>query len=67
MLCVFNHIMEDFFKNAQHNNNIQVNTVIKTSFSGLPEKELYETLDTFWSEYTNFNHKNDPFENNEFI
>ena len=36
-------------------------------FSGSSEKELYETLDTFWSEYKKFNHNNDPFDSNEFI
>ena len=28
---------------------------------------MHETLDTFWNEYTKFNHKNDPFESNSFI
>ena len=36
-------------------------------FSGSTEKELRETPDTFSSEYTNSNQKNDPFERNEFI
>ena len=55
------------FKNAQNNHHIQVNSVIKSLFAGSTEKQLYETLDTFWSEYKNFNHNNDPFESNEFI
>ena len=67
MLCVISHIREDVFKNAQNNHHIQVNTVINSLFIGSTEKELYETLDTFWSKYTNFNHKNDPFDSNEFI
>ena len=46
---------------------ILVNTVIKPLFAGLYGKELHETLDTFWSEYIEFNHKNDPFDSNEFI
>ena len=45
----------------------QVNNVIKTLFSGSSEKELHEIFDTFWSKYKKFNHKNDPFEINEFI
>ena len=45
----------------------QVNTIIKTLFSGSPDKELHETLDTFCSEYTKFNIKNDPSDSNEFI
>ena len=44
-----------------------MNTVIKNLFSGSTEKELHETLDAFWSKYTNFNHKNDHFYSNEFI
>ena len=44
-----------------------MNNVIKTLFSGSTEKELHGTLDTFWSEYTLFNHNNDPFYRNEFI
>ena len=35
--------------------------------SGSTEKELHGALDTFWSEYTLSNHKNDPFDSNDFI
>ena len=44
-----------------------MNNVIKTLFAGSTEKELHGTLDTFWMEYTLFNHKNDNFDINEFI
>ena len=44
-----------------------MNIFIKSLFAGSTLKELHETLDTFWSEYTNFNHKNGPFKSNEFI
>ena len=44
-----------------------MNTVIKSLFSGSTEKELHETLDTFWREYTNINNKNYPFDSNKFI
>ena len=44
-----------------------MNTVIKILFYGSTEKELHETLDTFWRKYTNLNHKNNPFDSNEFI
>ena len=67
MLCVIPPIRSGVFKNAQNNHHIQVNTVIKSLFAGSTEKELHETLDTFWSKYTNFIHNNDPFESNEFI
>ena len=67
MLCVITHIREDFFKNAQNKYHIQVNNVIKTFFDGSTEKELHENIDTFWSEYKNFNQKIDPFDRNKFI
>ena len=67
MLCVIPHIREDAFKNAQNKHHIQVNNVIKSLFSGSTEKELHEALDTFWSEYTLLNHKNDTFGSNDFI
>ena len=44
-----------------------MNTVIKSLFSGSPEKEPHETIDKFWSEYKRFNHKNDTFDRNEYI
>ena len=67
MLCVIPHIREDVFKNAQNKHHIQVKNVIKTLFSVSTEKELHGALDTFWSEYTLFNHKNDPFDSTGFI
>ena len=67
MLCVIPHIREDVFKNIQNKHHIQVNNVIKTLFAGSTEKELHEVLDKFWSEYTLFNHKNDPFDSDDFI
>ena len=67
MLCVIPHIRKYIFKNAQNKHNIQVNNVIRNLFAGSTEKELHGTLDKFWSEYTLFNHKNDPFDRNEFI
>ena len=44
-----------------------MNNIIKTLFDGQTEKELHGALDTFCSEYTLFNHKNDPFDSNYFI
>ena len=46
------------------NNITQVNNVIKNFYAGSSEKELDETLDTFWSEYTKFNNNNDHFDSN---
>ena len=40
---------------------------INSLFAGSTEKEFHETLDRFWSRYTNFNQNNDPFDSNEFI
>ena len=45
----------------------QFNTVTNTLFSNLSDYELHNTLDTFCSEYTNFNHKKDPFNSDELI
>ena len=67
MLCVITHIREYSFRNSNGKHHFQVNNVIKTLYAGLTEKELNKTLDKFWSEYTKFNHKNDPFDSNEFI
>ena len=67
MLCIITHIREYVFKNAQNKHLIQVNTVIKSVFAGLSEKKLHETLDTLWSEYINFNQRNDTFDSNKFI
>ena len=55
-LCVILHIIEDAFKNSNGKHHNQVNNVIKNFHSGLTEKELNATLDTFWSEYKKFNH-----------
>ena len=67
MLCVITHIRKDIFKNAQNNHHIQVNTVINILFVRSTEKQLHETLNRFWSDYTRFNNKNDHFDSNEFI
>ena len=67
ILCIISHFREDIFKNAQNKHHIQVNNVIKTLFAGSTEKELHGNLDNFWSKYTLFNHKNDPFDSNGFI
>ena len=44
-----------------------MNTVITTLFSDSSEKAFHKTLDTFWSEYTNFNQNIDLFYSNKFI
>ena len=62
IFCKISHIREDVFKNLNGNHRKHVNIVIKTLFDDSYEKECHETLDTFWSEYTNFNHMNDPFD-----
>ena len=67
MLCVISQIREDVFKNAQNKHHIQVNNAFKSLFCATTEKELHESLDTFWSEYTNFNPNNYHFDSNEFI
>ena len=44
-----------------------MDTVIKNFFDRSFEEYFNKTLDTFWSECTQLNHKNDPFFSNEFI
>ena len=51
MLCVVPHIREDLFKTLNVKHHIQVNNVINILYDGLSEKNLYVTIDTFWSEY----------------
>ena len=53
MSCVVPHIIEDVFNISNGKHHIQVNDGIKSFYYGSSEKELYETLDTFWSEYKN--------------
>ena len=36
-------------------------------FCGLYEDELHVTLDLFWTDCTDFNHNNGPFDGDEFI
>ena len=67
MLYIISHIREDVLKNSNGKHHIQVNNFIKTLHHGSSEKDINETINTFWSEYTKFNHKNDPFGSNEFI
>ena len=67
MLFVTPHIRGYVFKNSNRKLHIQVNNVINTLFARSSEKDLYEILDTFWSEYTKSNHKNDTFDSNKFI
>ena len=67
MLYVIPNIKGGVVQNTQNNHHIQVNTVIKSLFSGSTEKELHGILDTFWRESKYFNHKNDTFDGNEFI
>ena len=45
----------------------QVNVVIKTLFCGIPDDEMNDTLDTFWSECNAFNYKNGIFDSDDFI
>ena len=52
-----------------HKINITLSWIILSTLCLLDQmkKELHVTRDMFWCEYTNFNHKNDPFDSNEFI
>ena len=67
MICVIPHIPEDVFNNFNGNHKPQVKTVIKTFFYFLSYDQLHDTLNTFWSEYTNSNNENNLFDSDEFI
>ena len=62
MLCVITNIREDILNHSNVNHRIQVNTFINTIFADLSEEELHEGINTFWSEYTTFNHNIGPFD-----
>ena len=44
-----------------------INNYTKTLFYGISGDEINFTLDKFWSDYTNFNRKNSPFNVDKFI
>ena len=67
MLCVITHIREDVFRNSQNKHHFQLNNIINDFFAGSTEKESHESINKFWSKYTNSNQNNDPFDSNEFI
>ena len=67
MVYLIPYIREDVFKIPNENHMSQMNNVIKTFFDDSSEKGLHETLDTFWSAYTNSNSNIDPFYSNKFI
>ena len=64
MLYVITQIRGGVFNNTQNHQHVNVNNIIKILFTGSTEKELHETLNTFWSKYKNFNNKNYPFDSN---
>ena len=61
MLCVNPHIIKDESDNSDGEHRKQVNNVLKTLFYGLSEDEFNFTLDLFWTEYTDLNNNNIPF------
>ena len=67
MQCVIPHIREYVLVNTNEEHIKQVNVFIKTLFHEISDDEMNDTLDTFWSEYTDFNNKNGPFDGNDFI
>ena len=67
MLFIINHSREDVLNNTNRNNRQQLNNFIKTLFSYLFNDEFHYIIDTFWSEYNNFNDKNDHFDSDELF
>ena len=67
MLCVIPHIgkYEKYHSNSDHSNHIKF--FIKTLFHGLTEDERDITQEIFWTEYTEFDNKNDSFDGDEFV
>ena len=52
--CVIPQILYYVFNNSNGAYRQQVDTVIKILFMYLYSDGLYDTIDTFWSEYNNF-------------
>ena len=67
MLCVIPHIREYELVNENGENMKQVNVFIKASSHGIYNDEINDNIDTFWSEYTDFNDKNGPFAGDDLI
>ena len=67
MICVIQHIHEDVLVNENGEHIKQVNSVIKTLFHGISYDEMYDTLDTFWSDYIGFKYKNGLFDDDDFF
>ena len=67
MLCVIPHICRDAKDHSNIDQRKQVNNVIKTLFHGVPEDEISFTQNMFWTEYTDFDSKNDSFDWDAFI
>ena len=55
MICVIPHICKYviFNKNEEHMKHI--NVVIKTLFHDISDDKINDIIETFWSEYTDFN------------
>ena len=67
MLCVIPHIRKNAKYNSYSDHRQQVNNVNKKLFHAIPEDEMAVTQDIFWTEYTDFDNKNDSFYADEFI
>ena len=67
MLCVIPHINENKLLNANEEHMKKANFFIKTLFCWISDDEMNDTFDTFWSDYTEFNYNNGPFDDDYFI
>ena len=67
MICVIPHIHTDAKDHSDSDHRKQVNSIIKTLFSGSSEDEMSVTQDIFWTEYTDFDNNIGSFDGDEFI
>ena len=67
MLCVITHIRKDLSYPSESYHRKQVKNIIKILFRGLSEDEFNFNLDFFWTDYTDFDQKNDSFDGDQFI
>ena len=67
MLCAIPHILKDVFDNSFADYMNQVKTVVKNVLNGLSDDKDDVSIDVFWSDYTDFDHKNIPFDGDKLI
>ena len=67
MLCVILLMSKYVFDDSGGNHTKQVNNFIKRLIPGLSDDKINDIIDTLWSEYTHFNHKNGSYGKLKFL